>query len=334
MSLPLWEECAWVKNGISTTSGDHIAQPQGEFDPLDPFSQSAAEPKSHVFPLDVSLSSKIYLHLGQGYKVPADCLVIGQNEQLSDRTEDNLAVFILGGPSFEEELQALAPIQTGDSTITSGGTLPFNWVVHAVGPRYDERFLSASDQALYSAYRNALVLAADKNVQDIVITCIYSKRKKYPRFEAAHVALRTVRKFLQHPVGTGFRRIMFSVPEQDDFEIYSALLSAYFPRNQQEVESQINLLPKELGDAWGQIILDDRRVSISAGPKPLPKESMEEYRKQNNPVIDEEDALKPIKTGTREILDVGERPTSMADMGGDKDEERRKRVKNRLVVRY
>ena len=302
MSIPLWEECSWLCNIPKSTTSIQQIEPtnNNSNDPL--LASPSSSSGSATFPLDLQLARKIYLHLGQGYKIPADCLVIGQNEQLNDRTDDNLAVFTLAGPVMEQDLAELAPIQTGESTLTTGGALPFDWVVHAVGPRYDERFLTAADQALHSAYRNALALAAEKKVKDIVITCIYSKRKKYPRFDAAHIALRTIRKFFQHPVSSCFQRVMFCVPDQDDYEIYSALLSAYFPRSMEEVYNQSNLLPKELGDEWGQLVLMDRQLNISAGPQPLTKEDLEEYRKAGD-VYEDDEPLKAKKLG-KSILSV------------------------------
>ena len=184
--------------------------------------------------------------------------MVGQIESLSAKSDGNEELFALGGPQLENSAIEAGPIPTGQSTIISGGSLPCDWVIFSVGPKYDKRYLSASDQALFSAYKSALTLAASKNVKRLVLNCIYLRNKKYPRFEAAHVALRTVRKFLEHPSGVGncFEKVMFCVSSQEDFEIYLTLMTAYFPRNAVELSNQFNLLPKrdELGDIWGQVI--------------------------------------------------------------------------------
>jgi O-acetyl-ADP-ribose deacetylase (regulator of RNase III) len=253
--------------------------------------QEAEASKEPVYPFTINpeLNAKIFLHLGAGYKIPCDTLIVGQNEQLSDRNDDNAALVTLGGPVLEQELALAAPVQTGESVITSGGSLACTWIVHAIGPRFDERYLTAAEHALFSAYKTALVLALEKQTKDLIITCIYSPKKKYPRFDAAHIALRTVRKLLQHPsLSNQFSRIMFAVPTQDDYEIYSALLAAYFPRNEQELEASLNLLPKELGDEWGEITVGDRVLKVSAGPKPLSAEELEEYRRRNSNAEKEE----------------------------------------------
>jgi O-acetyl-ADP-ribose deacetylase (regulator of RNase III) len=201
--------------------------------------------------------------------LPADAIIIGQNEALNETSDGNEAIFLLAGPELEKNLDLIAPVQTGHSAITPGYALPTHWIIHSVGPKYDARYLTASDHALFSAYKSALIVAASQEIKQLIISCIYVTKKKFPRFDAAHVALRAVRKFLQHKVGDCFEKIMFCVPTQDDFEIYSALLTAYFPRDANEAINQANLLPENLGDEWGDIVIADRVLKITAGPKPI-----------------------------------------------------------------
>ena len=64
-------------------------------------------------------------------------------------------------------------------------------------------------------------------------------------------------------------RLIFCILNKDDWEIYSTLLPAYFPRNEEEEQEQVGLLPeggREIGNEWGTIILEDRKPTISAGP--------------------------------------------------------------------
>lgn len=261
MSLPLWEDCKWSKPNLPSEHLRGLLQDEVEC-PL-PYSPHLAE--------------KIYLYLGPCFKVPADALVVGQNESLTDRTDENEALLTLAGPAVEEELIDYSPIQTGESVCTGGGSLPVNNIIHAVGPRYDEKYITASNHALFSAYKSALLCAAEKSVADIVISCIYSRRKKFPRWEAAQIALRTIRKFLNHSIANSFRRIMFCVPTQEDFEIYSALLTAYFPRTVDEHRNAGNLLPQDLGDDWGELKIKERDLNLSVGPQPLREDEHAKY---------------------------------------------------------
>lgn len=248
------------------------------------------------FPISRSINRRIYLYLGEIYKLPCDAIVVGQVENLVDRADGNDVIFTLAGIELEPELHLLAPCTTGDSVVTKGWQMPCEWIIHSVGPKYDERYLNAADHALFSAYKSALLLAAEKEVQSLVIGTIYKQSKNYPRFDAAHVALRTVRKFLEHSVGDGFDRVMFCVNTQEDFEIYSALMHAYFPRSEEELQEQLNLLPIELGDEWGEVIIQDRTVKVSAGPKPLPVESLQQYK-----AVDENDPEEAAPAGPKKL---------------------------------
>ena len=260
------------------TENDEFETVDISVDILESPEESVPEASKYKFPIDKSINKRMYLYLGEIYKIPCDAIVIGQVESLMDRHDGNDVIFTLAGIELEPQLAALAPCQTGDSVITTGGQMPCEYIIHSVGPKYDEKYLNASDHALFSAYKTALLLAAEKEVSSLIIGTIYKQTKNYPRFDAAHVALRTVRKFLEHSIGNIFQRIMFCVTSQEDFEIYSALMHAYFPRTEEDLEDQINLLPIELGDEWGEVKIPDRVVKLSVGPKPLPKESLEQYK--------------------------------------------------------
>lgn len=310
--MPLWEECSWV-------TGDIV-------DDLMPSDDDVIFKRSH------SINRRIYLHCGKIYKLPTDVMIVGQNDSLNSVVDDLDAIYALAGPQLEEELSLLAPIETGDSVLTKGYMLPCSWLIHAVGPKYDQRYLTASDHALFSAYQSSLIKAAEKSAKSVVINCLYLSDKRYPRFEAAHVALRTVRKFLEHGIGGGFERLMFCVPTQDDYEIYSALLSAYFPRNIEEESNQANLLPLELGDEWGSIVVPDRVLKVSAGPKPMGP------RKSIDPEVAAAELGSKYKTGDRQIVTTTEEQQSTRGMytsttyGIDEDDVRRQqRVRDELA---
>jgi len=298
-------------------------------DPLNP-------PKEYKFKIDKWINSRMYLHIGEIAKLPCDAIVVGQVESLTDRNDGNDIIFSLAGIELEPEMAYLAPCSTGDSVITKGGLLPCDWIIHSVGPKYDERYLNASDHALFAAYKSALVLAADKEVSSLVVGCIYKASKRYPRFDAAHVALRTVRKFLQHPVGDCLQRVMLCVTTQEDFEIYSALMHAYFPRTERELEEQLNLLPIELGDEWGEIIIPDRVLKVSAGPKRLPAEHREQYAGIGASTSC--DDLRSVKSeaggdkkfGQKDVKPIGTVPRAMTRSDADPDLERQRRVSMEL----
>jgi O-acetyl-ADP-ribose deacetylase (regulator of RNase III) len=78
--------------------------------------------------------------------------------------------------------------------------------------------------SLYFAYKKALLLAAQEpSIKAIAFTCLYLRKSKFPRDLGAHVALRTIRRFLEHDIGKKFERVILAVPSED-FELYKLLI--------------------------------------------------------------------------------------------------------------
>lgn len=170
-----------------------------------------------------TINKKLFLFMGEIWKLPVDAMVLGQTEQLLDRTESS-AIFALAGPTFEAEIDAMETVETSSSVICNGGNL-CPYVIMSVGPRYVEKHAIAAEQSLLSAYRSALLLAAEKaDVKSIAMNCIYLRKSKYPRDLAAHIALRAVRRFLEHVISSNIEKLIFCVPA-DDFQLYNLLMT-------------------------------------------------------------------------------------------------------------
>lgn len=48
--------------------------------------------------------------------------------------------------------------KTGEAKLTKGYNLPARYIIHTVGPRYNLKYITAAESALYSCYRNVLQL--------------------------------------------------------------------------------------------------------------------------------------------------------------------------------
>ena len=48
------------------------------------------------------------------------------------------AIAVRGGPSIQEELKGLAPVNTGDAVISAAGEMKAKNIIHAVGPKFQE----------------------------------------------------------------------------------------------------------------------------------------------------------------------------------------------------
>jgi len=276
-----------------------------------------------VFPIDHNMNKKIHLFCGDCMKLPADALVIGNYESLNYRGEDNGALFTLGGPSFEKDVEDIESCLTGNSVIVSGGNTVFNHVIFAIGPKYDINYDQTCDITLWSAYYSALNLAISNNnsppIKTLAICCLYLKSKKYPRDLGAHVALRTIRKYLSHNAGQKLEKIIICCNNPEDYAVYNSLMPAYFPRSLDECLLQSNILPDNLGNEWGEQIIENRKVTITAGPRP----SLE-----GNIIRPRLSLEGNVKTGTSSLAVTWKVPRGMTEVITNDDNERIMRIEN------
>jgi len=110
---------------------------------------------------------------------------------------------------------------TGEARITPGFKLPAKFVIHTVGPVYygGEK---GEPEKLANCYRNSLRLAAENNLKSVAFPCISTGVYGYPIENAAEIAVREVRAFLDaHPD----MEVIFCCFSKRDKDVYDRLLA-------------------------------------------------------------------------------------------------------------
>lgn len=104
------------------------------------------------------------------------------------------AIHRAAGPELLKECRTLHGCYTGEAKITGAYNLPCKYVIHTVGPVYDD---GNHDEAklLASAYRNSLQLALDHGIRTIAFPSISTGAYHYPLEAAAEIAVKTVKDF-------------------------------------------------------------------------------------------------------------------------------------------
>ena len=98
--------------------------------------------------------------------------------------------------------------------------LPFNYVIHTVGPIVQGQLTDEHCRLLESSYKSCLEIAVQNNVKSIAFCCISTGVFGFPQEKAAEIAVRTVREFRKtHDI-----QVIFNVFKEDDHEIYKRLL--------------------------------------------------------------------------------------------------------------
>ncbi|XP_042454123.1 protein GDAP2 homolog [Zingiber officinale] len=261
--LPCWNDADqryYVAGGLSS--------PLSYFsDPLTSPSVADSGGKSR-FPVDHEINSKIYLWRGNPWNLEVDAVVNSTNENL-DEAHSSLGLHAAAGPDLAEECASLGGCRTGMAKITNAYDLPSRKVIHTVGPKYAVKYHTAAENALSHCYRSCLEILIENGLQSIATGCIYTEAKTYPREPAAHVAIRTVRRFLEKQKDK-ITVVVFCTTTSIDTEIYRRLLPLYFPRDKHEEEIAVSKLPTDVGDENGGTVIDERKIRI----KPLPAPSV------------------------------------------------------------
>uniref|UniRef100_A0A8C5NZS5 Macro domain-containing protein n=1 Tax=Jaculus jaculus TaxID=51337 RepID=A0A8C5NZS5_JACJA len=176
----------------------------------------------------------------------------------------NVAIFMLSGPDLKEDLQKLKGCRTGEAKLTKGFNLAARFIIHTVGPKYKSRYRTAAESSLYSCYRNVLQLAKEQSMSSVAFFVINSAKRGYLLEDATHIALCTVRRFLEIR-GETIEKVVFAVSELEE-ATYQKLLPLYFPRSLKEESKSLPSLPADIGSAEGEPVVPERQIRISEKP--------------------------------------------------------------------
>lgn len=102
-----------------------------------------------------------------------------------------------GRDKLKKACQKLSPIKPGQAIITDGFDLYQKFIIHAVGPIYNEVYKEACQKILKNAYKNTLELAKKNKINSIAFPLISAGIYGYPEKEAFFIAKNTIDEFLE-----------------------------------------------------------------------------------------------------------------------------------------
>ena len=169
---------------------------------------------------------KISVIQGDITKIAADAIVNAANTSLLGGGGVDGAIHCAGGPAILQDCQRIRARQggctVGDAVITTAGNLAASYVIHTVGPRWQDG-LHGEPALLAKAYASCFALIAEHGIYSVAFPNISTGIYRFPKQQAAEIALAAMQQGLQD--NPQLQQVTVVCFEQDSYQIYRQLLN-------------------------------------------------------------------------------------------------------------
>ena len=137
--------------------------------------------------------SVIHLEIGDLTTLDIEAIVFYAQPDLLLGSGFGNAITVRGGSSIQEELKTFGTISMGEAVITSAGELKSKYIIHTVGPRFQE---SDIEEKLVTTMQNVLRMTEEKQIREICFPPMGTGFYGIPLELSASVMFEVIKKHL------------------------------------------------------------------------------------------------------------------------------------------
>ena len=173
------------------------------------------------------MKNKLFLLQTDITRLEVDAIVNAANSSLMGGGGVDGAIHRAGGSAILEECRKIIARQgsckTGEAVITTAGNMPAKFVIHTVGPVWNNG-MNNEAKKLSACYHNSLKLAVENNIKTIAFPNISTGIYGYPKQEAATIAINSVKEFVTK--NNSPEKVYFVCFDAENFLIYQSLVES------------------------------------------------------------------------------------------------------------
>ncbi len=161
-------------------------------------------------------------------QLKVDAIVNAANNALMGGGGVDWAIHKAAGSELLEECRTLKGCETGQSKITKGYNLPAKFIIHTVGPVWNNG-TENEEELLRSCYLTSLQLANEHHIKTIAFPSISTGAYRFPFDKAANIAYQTISNFLNQ--NTLIEKVYLVCYSDKDVEQYNRAIQKLTLKN-------------------------------------------------------------------------------------------------------
>jgi O-acetyl-ADP-ribose deacetylase (regulator of RNase III) len=161
--------------------------------------------------------TKLRLDKGDITDMEVEAFVFYAREDLQLGSGFGNAIAVRGGPTIQKELDELGSAKLEDAVITGAGNMKAKYIVHAVGPKFQEEDL---EKKLANTMIKTLKKAEEKGIKQLAFPAMGAGFYGIPLETCAQVMLDTIKGYLRN--SANFEEVIIRVLDTREYDPFEA----------------------------------------------------------------------------------------------------------------